>query len=257
MLTILRFISALILLLASGRIVGQTQAPQDSGRGNRPPSTSTLTFRVGGGVSAPRAIYAPDPEYSEEARRDGIEGTCLLSLIVGPDGRPRDIRVQKVIGHGLDEKAIEAVRQWKFEPALLGGKPVAVQVIVEGWFRLNGSDLPGSTYFFDTATLELKERASSGDAKAELDLADAYFRGSGVPQSEKEGYRLLKEAADRGLNEAQFKTGDYIAAYMWYTIAQRNGYKHSDKKLKEISPKMSPDTIAKAQKLAQDWKASE
>ncbi|MGA7683532.1 MAG: TonB family protein [Terriglobales bacterium] len=267
MLTILRFTCALILLLASGCIVSQTQTPQNSGRGAGPPSTSTLTFRVGGGVSAPHAIYAPDPEYPEDARRDGIEGACVLWIVVGPDGRPRNIRVQKVIGHGLDEKAIEAVRQWKFEPALLDGKPVAVQIIVEMSFHLNGSDLPSSTYFFGTGTLELKEQASSGDAKAELDLADAYFRGSGVPQSEKEGYRLLKEAANRGLPEAQFKLGeyivghgsqpgDYIAAYMWYDIAQRSRYKHSDKRLREISAKMSPENIAEAQKLAQDWKPS-
>ena len=265
MLTMLRLTGALILLLASGCLVSQTQSPQNSGRGVGPPSTSTLTFRVGGGVSAPHAIYAPDPEYPEDARRDGIEGACVLWIVVGPDGR--NIRVQKVIGHGLDEKAIETVRQWKFEPALKDGKPVAVQIIVEVSFRLKGSDLPSSTYFFDTGTLELKERANSGDAKAELELADAYFSGSGVPQSDNEGYRLLKEAANQGLPEAQFKLGeyivghgsqpgDYIAAYMWYDIAQRSRYKHSDKRLKEISAKMSPEDIGEAQKLAQDWKPS-
>jgi periplasmic protein TonB len=93
-------------------------------------------FRVGGGVSAPKALYAPDPEYSEEARKAKYQGTCVLWLIVGPDGHPRDVRIARSLGLGLDEKAIEAVKQWKFEPAMKDGKPVAVQINVEVDFRL-------------------------------------------------------------------------------------------------------------------------
>jgi protein TonB len=93
-------------------------------------------FRVGGGVSAPRALDTPDPEYSEEARKAKYQGTCVLWLVVGPDGKPRDIKVARALGMGLDQKAIEAVRNWKFEPAMKDGKPVAVQINVEVNFRL-------------------------------------------------------------------------------------------------------------------------
>jgi len=93
-------------------------------------------YRVGGGVSAPRALYAPDPEYSEEARKAKYQGTVVLWVVVGPDGRPRDIRVARSLGLGLDEKAIDAVRQWKFDPARKDGTPVAVQINVEVNFRL-------------------------------------------------------------------------------------------------------------------------
>src|SRR5882762_10041467 len=93
-------------------------------------------FHVGGGVSAPRVIFQPDPEYSEEARKAKYQGTCVLWLVVGPDGKPRDIRVARSLGLGLDEKAIEAVKTWKFEPAMKDGKPVAVQINVEVSFRL-------------------------------------------------------------------------------------------------------------------------
>lgn len=93
-------------------------------------------FRVGGGVSSPRALDTPDPEYSEEARKAKYQGTCVLWLIVGPDGKPRDIRVARALGMGLDQKAIEAVRNWKFEPAMKDGRPVAVQINVEVNFRL-------------------------------------------------------------------------------------------------------------------------
>ncbi len=93
-------------------------------------------YRVGGGVSAPRILYAPDPDYSEEARKAKYQGTVVLWVVVGPDGRPRDIRVQRSLGLGLDEKAMEAVKTWKFEPARKDGQPVAVQINVEVNFRL-------------------------------------------------------------------------------------------------------------------------
>jgi periplasmic protein TonB len=93
-------------------------------------------FRVGGGVSAPKEIYAPEPEYSEEARKVKQMGVVVLRLVVGSDGNPRDIQVVRALGLGLDEKAIEAVRKWRFEPARKDGKPVAVAVNIEVNFHL-------------------------------------------------------------------------------------------------------------------------
>lgn len=93
-------------------------------------------YRVGGGVSAPRAIFAPDPEYSEEARKAKFQGTVVLICVVGPDGRPHDIRVTRSLGMGLDDKAIDAVRVWRFDPARKDGHPVAVEVSIEVNFRL-------------------------------------------------------------------------------------------------------------------------
>jgi len=93
-------------------------------------------FRVGGGVSPPRAIYNPEPEFSEEARKAKYQGVCTLGLIVGTDGRPSNIRVLSSLGMGLDEKAIEAVRNWKFEPAMKDGHPVRVEIAVEVDFHL-------------------------------------------------------------------------------------------------------------------------
>ena len=118
----------------SGGGVGSGEGPGfGPGRGG---GTGGGVFRVGGGVSAPKIIYQPDPEYSEEARKAKYSGTCMLWLIVGQDGRPRDIRVARTLGLGLDEKAIEAVKTWRFEPAMKDGKPVAVMINVEVSFRL-------------------------------------------------------------------------------------------------------------------------
>ncbi|MFZ0731945.1 MAG: energy transducer TonB [Candidatus Sulfotelmatobacter sp.] len=93
-------------------------------------------FHVGGGVSAPRAIYQPEPEFSEEARKAKYQGVCTLGLIVGTDGRPTNIRVLSSLGMGLDEKAIEAVKNWRFEPAMKDGHPVRVEIAVEVDFHL-------------------------------------------------------------------------------------------------------------------------
>jgi len=93
-------------------------------------------FRPGRGVTPPRAIFSPTPEFSEEARKAKYQGTCTLMIVVATDGRPTNIRVVNSLGMGLDEKAIETVKTWKFEPAMKDGKPVAVQISVEVEFRL-------------------------------------------------------------------------------------------------------------------------
>jgi protein TonB len=93
-------------------------------------------YRPGGGVTAPRAIYQPEPEYSDEARKAKFQGSVLLWLVVGPDGRPRDLKLVRSVGMGLDEKALETVRSWRFEPGRKDDIPVAVQVQVEVIFHL-------------------------------------------------------------------------------------------------------------------------
>jgi periplasmic protein TonB len=93
-------------------------------------------FRPGRGVSAPRVIYQTDPEFSEEARKAKYQGTCVLGLVVDASGRPTNIHVLSALGMGLDEKAIESVRNWKFEPGQKDGHPVAVEIAVEVDFHL-------------------------------------------------------------------------------------------------------------------------
>jgi len=118
----------------SGGGVGVGSGPGfGEGRGG---GTGGGVFRVGGGVAAPKLIFDPEPEYSEEARKAKYQGTCVLSVIVGPDGLAHDIKVTNTLGLGLDEKAIEAVRKWRFEPAVKDGKPVNVLISVQVNFRL-------------------------------------------------------------------------------------------------------------------------
>ena len=79
-----------------------------------------------------RALYTPEPEFSEEARKAKVAGNVLVYLQVDTNGRPVNVRVIRGIGLGLDEKALEAVKQYKFKPAMENGKPVRVEMNVEG-----------------------------------------------------------------------------------------------------------------------------
>ncbi len=85
---------------------------------------------------APHAIYAPNPEYTDQARKKKIRGTVELSLVVGLDGLAHDVTVRKKLGYGLDEKAIEAVRKWKFQPATKDGQPVEKNITVDMSFDI-------------------------------------------------------------------------------------------------------------------------
>lgn len=93
-------------------------------------------YRIGGGVSAPTLIYKVEPEYSEEARKAKYQGTVVLYVVVDEKGMPKDLKVVRALGLGLDEKAIEAVQQWRFRPGYLNGKPVRVAATIEVNFRL-------------------------------------------------------------------------------------------------------------------------
>jgi periplasmic protein TonB len=103
--------------------------------------------RAGDGVSVPKPIYTPEAEYAEKARKKKLSGYCKMSLIVDTDGHVRDVRVIHSVAEdqpkklraaalALDEKAMEAVRQYRFEPGLLEGKPVPVTLTVAINFQI-------------------------------------------------------------------------------------------------------------------------
>ena len=93
-------------------------------------------WRIGGSVSAPVLVRRVDPEYSDAARKARLQGTVVLLIEVGPDGRAHNIRVENGLGLGLDEEAVKAVEQWRFKPGLKDGLPVRVGARVEVHFRL-------------------------------------------------------------------------------------------------------------------------
>jgi TonB family protein len=116
-----------------------TQEPHGDKRSGRPSFTEsdgTQVFKVGGGIVPPQVLSAPDPPYSEVARQAKVQGTTLLQVVLNDRGEPTTIRIARPIGAGLDDRAVEAVKAWRFKPATRNGNPVAVQIDVEVNFRL-------------------------------------------------------------------------------------------------------------------------
>jgi protein TonB len=93
-------------------------------------------YRPGSGIEPPRLLKEVRADYTEDARRRGITGEVLLEIVVRRDGTVGDVRVLQGLGHGLDQQAIDAVREWRFAPARRLGSPVDVLVEVAVEFRL-------------------------------------------------------------------------------------------------------------------------
>jgi TonB family protein len=88
------------------------------------------------GVTAPRATYTPEPDFSEEARREKFQGNVILSIVVDKMGNVARIRMDKILGHGLDEHAMQAIKAWRFSPGTRNGEPVAVREPISVGFNL-------------------------------------------------------------------------------------------------------------------------
>jgi protein TonB len=99
-------------------------------------NTGGGVMHIGGSVRAPVPLVTPDPEFSEEARKAKFSGNVEVYLIVDENGNPTHVRVVRDVGMGLGEKAVEAVRQYKFKPAMQNGKPVKVDMYVDVNFQI-------------------------------------------------------------------------------------------------------------------------
>lgn len=110
-----------------------------NGRGAGPgpnDGISSTVFRSVDGVVLPQLIHKVEPEFTDEARKARYQGAVMLRVVVGADGLVRQVELVRGLGLGLDERAIEAVRQWRFRPGTKNGRPVSVEAAVEVTFRL-------------------------------------------------------------------------------------------------------------------------
>ncbi|TDK28329.1 energy transducer TonB [Luteimonas aestuarii] len=111
------------------RIDQQAPAPVPAAPAPTAPSTPTATPPSAGVAAIPRLVHAPPPEYPRDALRSGATGEVVIRIDVGPDGRPASLEVVRSSrNRSLDRAALQAVRQWRFEPAMRDGTPVAASV---------------------------------------------------------------------------------------------------------------------------------
>ncbi|MDQ6677443.1 MAG: M56 family metallopeptidase, partial [Acidobacteriota bacterium] len=125
----LLFMSA--VLFAAGRaallaLPAQSGAAKDSGK----------VYAMADGITPPRVAYKRDPDYTEQAKAAGIQGTVLLSIEISPKGIPQNLSVTRSLDPGLDQNALDAVQDWRFEPGLKDGEPVTVKATIEMNFKL-------------------------------------------------------------------------------------------------------------------------
>jgi TonB family protein len=125
-------VGAMLLILAATGQFSAWSFPQQ----NASQAPEEKVYRVGDGVTAPKLISKAEPEYTVEARRAKIEGTVVLYVEIRPDGRAHNLRVTRSLDAGLDQKAMEAIEKWTFQPGQKDGKPVAVAATIEVNFRL-------------------------------------------------------------------------------------------------------------------------
>jgi TonB family protein len=127
---------ALILLLAvAGWGQDKPAAPKDLDQNKPAESQSDSTSKRN--ITAPRVIHHPNPEYTKEGKKNKIQGSVWVVGTVGPDGKITETRVVRGLGYGLDEKALEILKKWRFEPAMIDGKiPTAAKINVEVGFYL-------------------------------------------------------------------------------------------------------------------------
>jgi TonB family protein len=187
---------------------------------------------VSSDVAAPSLISKVEPEYTKEAREKKLSGNVLLSIVVGADGVPSDIKVVSPLGLGLDEKAIQAVSRWRFRPGTKSGVPVPVKAQVEVSFKLcNPScgspelardekarslvntavhqlrgDLDGKAD--PKAAFQTMQKAADMDyGPAETRLGQFYLSGTGTPVDNKKAAEVFDRAAFHGDAEGEYELG--------------------------------------------------
>lgn len=175
--------------------------------------------------AGPKLLRQVEPQYTEEARAAKIKGNVSLDVEVDEQGSPGEIRVVKPLGHGLDQKAREAVAKWKFSPATKAGQPVKSTVRVEINFRLLGPDfedgfakaLAGPV---GDSAKEMAKMSAQGYAPAQYRYGLWMIEGShGVTQDRVAGMELMKRAALSGEPDAEV----YLAqAYQRGELIQRD-----------------------------------
>jgi len=148
-------------------------------------------FRIGPGVTAPVPVYKPEPQYSPEARAAEIHGAVMFQLVVDEQGHATNIKVVNPLGFGLDERAREAIGEWRFQPGVKDGKAVRILATIEVHFRLRG---------------RLKVEENWNQLRRALQLLQ------GDPVQKEQALRTIEDLAHKKFPAAMYEYGRFLSA---------------------------------------------
>ena len=208
-----------------------------------------LSVNRTGDVSPPKVLHRVEPRYTREARANGIQGTVLIEVGVDETGKPDAVSVLSPIGFGLDSRAIDAVRQWIFRPALKQGKPVRSVTTVEVKFRIfhrrfdPAAEERRISFNLAVDAIQRKRRSKEHPDEetlavirklAQQKYAPAMYlygklmeAGDGMPQNRDSAFPLIAEAAEKGYPSAMFDIGRMMIEGRRVTKNPRKGWSWS------------------------------
>lgn len=213
-------------------------------------------YRAGGPVSSPKLTKKVEPAFPPQASAIGAEGTVLLSIVVSTGGRAENIVLVKPLGYGLDQAAIDAVKQWTFEPGRKGGMPVPVLATIEVNFRRQDTAMAAQRNAYRSASETLARKRTTEEERQAIQqmiglanqkhppalysLALEYRYGKRIPLDAGLAERYMLEAAHLKYGPAQFDiasrrlpaTGEPPEA-VWKLLleAAENGSEHAQQLL--------------------------
>jgi len=183
-----------------------------------------VLFFTGETLSPPKVVHRVDARYTREARANGIQGTVLIEVAVDETGKPADVKVLSPIGFGLDNRAMDAVRQWSFRPGIKDGRPVKSVTTVEVKFRIFHRRFDPAAedrrLTFNLAVDAIQRKKQNAETLetirrlAQQKYVPAMYlygklleAGEGVPPDRDAALRLIFEAAQKGYPSAMFDIG--------------------------------------------------
>ena len=227
------FLAGVMLAFGAARPDAPAQEPEND------------VVRLGPGITVPKLTYKVEPAYSRAGEDAGVQGVVLIEIVIDKAGLPQDITVLSPLGFGMDERAVQSVSQWRFQPATREGKPVKVRAQVEVHFRMLGRNFDSKAEERRTrfnAIVSRLSRAKDGkpseqDVKTIQDLskhklpgADYLIgiwelKGEVLPKDLEGGLANIQRAADKNYGPALYFMGQ----------AQRQGYLMPKDPLKGLS----------------------
>lgn len=212
-----------VMVLIAGFAAGQELPPV---------SAASDYAHLSHSVTPPRMVHSADPEYTQQAVDGRIEGTVVLEAVVGVDGRVSNASVLVPLPAGLDEKALAAVKHWRYVPATMDTVDIPVLTPIDVVFRLPYQKTRTAVRPMPS---DLEQAAYMGDVKADLTLGDRWERAHKLTEA-KRNFRLCAAAGDAS---CEYRLGrlmvtgpdtnpnDFAQGVTWLEIARDRGDKQA------------------------------